>query len=427
MLLALFASHLLLADPQEKPHANTFAPATYKICYDIDMSPYAGGEDLLMPTRMLERTTGWFFAKSPAFYSRKGWARGVRLLEEFLVWLPVNCLATVTQHEVFGHGYRLRDIHHTGRAKVDGYGLDAPPPYGDGGGYTSYKVYSQFTLTENSAVAGAGVESTGILSSLTKLKWIEAKRVDPRQAFLYLFCLYDLPIYVGTIDLVGDFEGHDIKGYIDSVDYTYPERLMRVSKLKALSWINLADPFTYYAIYSLFRYIDVGKETRIPMIGGCYLPNFRLGLTPFGPEVFFENYFRLTNGQPIYGYVKGGKHSGNGYAGVGVYGPRLKRWGEFDLGLRVDLWSQPKLLLGPGRVPFDQIDLSAPPNPDEPIYSEQEQHERSMGMAASLIGAIKKGEWLGFEAELGYKARGFLPGYSLRSFPTVRLSLGAKF
>ncbi len=398
-----------------------FHKAPYKAGWDIHFSPYAGGEDILFAHRLIERTEGYILGKTAICYSQNANARFWRLSELYLGWLPVNYLATVAQHEVFGHGYRIRDIHR-GRVEVEGYSFNAPPPYGSGGAATSYNIGPSLTTTEESSIAIAGVESTAILAILTKLKWLEANQIDPRQAVLYLLCQHDLNLYIGTLKILDeDQDGHDIQMYIRSLNYTYTNNLISGARLRSLSWINLADPFTFYSIYSWFRYIVTGKETRIPMIpiySWGYLPNLRLGLTPFGPSLYLENYL-LKGKQTVYFYANGGNHSKNRYGGIGFYAPTIWSIRKWLFGFRFDAWRQPKLLLESGSTPFSEINFHEKPNKDNPLYPYSQQHAMRGGCAGSFI--IGYQSVSGFEVELGYKSQGFLPGYALRASPTARL------
>lgn len=398
-----------------------FHNASYKLGWDIDFSPYAGGEDLLFAHRAAERFEGFFLGKTALCYSKTANARFWRFTELYLGWLPMNYLAVVAQHEVFGHGYRIRDIGR-GRVRVSGYEFNAPIPYGNGHAATMYGIGPNLTTTEETSIAMAGVESSAILALLTKLKWLESNRIDPRQTILYLLCQHDLNLYIGSLDITNDNEeGHDIQMYIRSLNYTYTNHLISGARLRSLSWINLGDPFTYYSIYAWFHYALSGKEARIPMIPikkWGYLPNVRLGLTPFGPEFFIEN-FLLKENLPIYFYIKGGNHSNNTYNGLGFYAPRIWNLGRWFIGARFDLWNQPKLLLEPGNLPFADIQFSQKPNRANPLYPYSEQHAKRVGWSGSMIFGLRKRN--GFEIELGYKSRGFLPGYALRSSPTARL------
>ncbi|MBU6384011.1 MAG: hypothetical protein KGR16_06825 [Verrucomicrobia bacterium] len=369
----------------------------------------------------MERIDGYILGKTSVCYSKAASARFWRLCELYLAWLPVNYLATVVQHEVFGHGYRIRDIGKP-NAKVAGYSFEPPPPYGDGGAATSYDIGPHLSTTEETSIAMAGVESTAILALLTKFKWLESHRIDPRQSVLYLLCQHDLNLYIGTLNILdADDEGHDIQMYIQSLNYTYTNNFISGARLRSLSWMNLGDPFTFYAIYSWFRYVLSGKETRIPMIpifNWGYLPNIRLALSPFGPECYLENYL-LKGRNPVYFYLKGGNHSQNRYGGFGFYVPRMWEFSRWFIGCRFDFWRQPILLLQPGNIPFEEINFSLKPNKNNPLYPYSQQHSMTFGWGGSLIFGIHRMN--GFEVELGYKTRGFLPGYALRSSPTARL------
>ncbi len=412
--------------PPKDPPFQLLAPATYELCWDIDMSPYAGGEDLLLGLRLIEKGETYLLSKTPMAYSKDVYARFWRLNELCLIWLPINYFTTVLQHEIFGHGYRIRDINGN-RAKVIGYSFDAPPPYGPGGGATHYDIGKNLTTTQESTIASAGVESTAILAQLTKCKWLQAGRIDPRQSVLYLLCQHDLNLYIGTLSFKDqDLSGHDIHAYVQAVNQTYPDNILSQGRLRSLSWINLADPFTYYALFSWFHYLSSGKETKIPMIASCYLPGLRLGLTPFGPELFIENYF-LYKKNPIYGYLKGGNHAQNRYYGIGLYAPYLWTFQKWSFGLRIDLWRQPKLLLLPGATPFFDIDFDQRPSTENPLYPSSERHAVRYGGAGSALIWYQAGSIWGFEAELGYKAQGFLPGYSLYAAPTTRLAFTLTF
>ncbi len=398
-----------------------FHEAHYKLGWDIDFSPYSGGEDILFAHRCLERLEGFIIGKTSICYSKQAKDRFWRLSELYLGWLPLNYLAVVAQHEVFGHGYRIRDIGRS-RAKVKGYSFDTPPPYGSGGAATSYDISDSLTTTEETSIAMAGVESTAILAIQTKFKWLESNRIDPRQSVLYLLAQHDLNLYIGSLKIAGeDEDGHDIKMYIKSLNYTYTDNFISGARLRSLSWINLGDPFTFYAIYSWFHYVSSGKETRLPMIpifSWGYLPNIRLELTPFGPEFLLEN-FLLKGNKPIYFYIKGGRHSKNRYWGAGFYVPKMWELGRWGIGFRFDAFRQPTLLLKAASVPFPEIDFAVKPDKENPLYPYSEQHTMIFGWGASMIFSF--GGKSGFEAEIGYKSRGFIPGEALRSSPIARL------
>ncbi len=420
--LFLFLAISLYGNGQCRPFKQ-FHEATYKLGWDIHFSPYAGGEDLLFVNRCIERTEGWIISKSPIWYSKETQARLWRLSELYLFWLPLNSIVTTAQHEIFGHGYRIRDINR-GKIKVTGYDFNVPPPYGYGGAATAYKINPEtFTTTEETCVAMGGVESTAILAELVKLKWLEAEKIDPRQTVLYLLCQHDLNLYIGTLKTQGDLDGHDIRAYIKSLNQTYTSNSISGARLRSLSWINLGDPFTFYSIYAWFHYISSGKESSYPMIpilGAGYLPNVRVGLTPFGPEFYFENWL-VYRCAPYYFYLKGGHHSNNDYYGIGFYGPKIWNVNRWAFGLRFDAWRQPELLLFPADIPFSEIDFDAKPNKAEPLYPYSEQNSVRYGASGSFILSYQSDYLSGGELELGYKAQGFVPGEALTAQILARL------
>ena len=403
------------------------AATEYDLIIDINFSPYAGGEDLLLATRAFEKTQELLFKQQP---SKTAQARLFRLSDLLTVWLPVNYLTTVVQHEVFGHGYRIRSLG-SSRANVFSYRIGSPPPYGPGGGVTSYGIKKKITTMELACIASGGVESTAILANLTKFKWLSSRKLDSNQAILYFLSQQDLTQYISSLkDLRThpniDPTGHDINSWLFWINATYPNAHLSSSYLNTLSLINFLDPFSFYAIWACLHYIASGRDTKIPMIpffGAGYLFSSRLGLAPYGPEIFFENYF-AANGRVFYGYLKGGGHAGNNYFGAGTFIPNVWHKDPITFGVRCDLWHQPKLLLQPGAIPVFNIDREMPLHP---IYSSSELHEMSFGGAFSMLLAWSWTEVFGAEIELGGKTQGFLPGYSLVASPTVRGGLSAKF
>ncbi len=416
---ALFASVPLDFQAQSPP-PQLLHLASYQLGYDIDFSPYAGSENLLFATRAIERIENAILGQNAICYSAQAGARLWRLSELFFGWLPLNYYAIVLQHEFFGHGFQIRSAGKH-KAKVIGYEIDTPIPYGYGGGATEYAVSNRLTTTDESAISLAGINATAILALATKIKWLQANWIDPKQSILYLLGQYDLNLYVGSLDTDTTLNGHDVHDYIQALNYTYPAKPLNCQFIQNWSWINLIDPFTYYAIYSWFHYLSSGQETTIPMIpiaNRGYLFNCRLQLTPFGPEYLFENYL-LQNHQAFYFYLKGGKHGENNYYGGGFYAPSIWQFNGWAIGARLDGWKQPQLLLFPGNISAIDIDFHEPPNPHKPLYPYSEQYKSRLGAGGSIICSYGKDK-SGFEFELGFKAQGFIAGYSLKASPIAR-------
>lgn len=417
ILFFLISAHQLIADQ-----------APYTAEWDLYFSPYAGGEDLLFANHIWERGEKYFFRRAEFEYPKSAKARSCRLSELLTIWLPLNYEAMLIQHEIFGHGYRIRSLG-SGIAKVRGYRLGIPPPYGAGGGATSYIMTDQLTAPEEMAISIAGVEATAILANVTKWKWLAHQRsLHAQESLLYLFNQLDLSDYISSMKTIRSHEdsGHDIHSYLKWLNRLYPEKRISSGHLRSLSWINALDPFLYYSAWALLHYISSGRDTKIPMIPigkTGYLFSYRLGLTPFGPEIFWENYF-ATFEKVFYGYVKCGRHADNTYFGAGVYLPILTL-SHFHIGGRCDLWRYPKIMQKKGR--YDIEDADDPAHANEPLYSYSELHSKQFGAALSLIGNYQWNPTWAISTELGGKTAGFFPGYSLSAAYTLRCGLSVRF
>lgn len=399
-------------------------PADYLFIVDLNLSPYMGAEDFLSVHHELERLEERIFTQHCSPKKNFG-ARLGRLGELVLLWWPINETMMLVQHEFFGHGYRIRSLG-SKYAEVKGYKIGVPPPYGPGGGATHLHITHRLTTSQEMAIDSGGVEANAIFANRIKLKWLQKGSVDPKEASLYLETEHDLTQYVWSLDDTHwlDFEhGHDIESYLFWLHATYPEAHLSKRQLKIRSLVNFLDPFTYYAVYSWFRYIGSGENTSIPML--CikniqYLPGARLGLTPFGPEYYLENFF-VKEEKPFYVYLRGGHYAKNTFWGLGVEGDRVWEWERAYLGFRFDLWRQPHY--------SSQRVFSFLEKIEERFIPDSEgSHQMRFGAAFSLIGAYPCGESpISLYAQLGYKSIGFLPGESLQAAPIARIGISARY
>lgn len=384
-----------------------FGDVYYNAIVDQYFSPYMGAEDLISAHRGLEYTQDWIY--TPPETPRRGfWIGMERFSELFFIWDPINYLASVTQHEVFGHGYRIRTLHHEG-AHVTKYRIDAPFPYGWGGGATHYKYHPHnITSFEDLAVASGGVEATSILANRLKLKWLQRGAIDARESALYTTSEQDISNYIWITERHDLEDEGDIAYYVHHINRTYPKGHLSVSSLKKQALVNLLDPFTYYAIYAWWHYIISGKKTSIPMIGiGSYryLPGMRLGLTPFGPEYYLDN-FLVKDNKPIYFYLRGGHFADQTYVGFGIEHAYLWNLESLPWGLRLDAWYQP-------HIAFRDLHYSIAKLHEQGHFTTQ-PHKPHLGLALTAIGHKKLWSQGALYFEIGGKTIGFLQGYPLK-------------
>lgn len=389
-----------------------FAANNQTLVLDPNLSPYIGADDLIMAHQLIEKSN---FSKlaGPAF-SRTPLSEKIgRFSELYFFWDPINYATVVTQHEVFGHGYRVRTMRDTG-AEVLKYKIGFPPPYGNGGGSTEYQWFpSKTSIFQKTCIVSAGVESTAILANRVRLKWLRQQKIKPQQASLYLFAQQDITLY--ALHPASKTYG-DIFEYTQLINYTYKDGTLTLKNLKNEIYANLLDPFTYYSICSSWNYILQGEETPIPMIqigSYKYLPSVRMGLTPFGSEYYLEN-FLVKEDKPLYFYVRRGAFAGHQYTGIGIEDPYLWQWKSMSFGFRSDVWLQPNIDFQDSRYYCDQ-------SPSE--WSPRTFKQSRIGASLSLI--CQKEMWSNgaFFLQVGGKTQGYLPGEELASSMIFRVGL----
>ncbi len=346
----------------------------------------------------------------------------LRLLELGFFWIPVNATANVAQHEVFGHGYRIRDL---GKdvASVKGY-LVTPI-----GGSTSFEPKRPLSYAENLLIGIAGVEANSILGNSLCLDWLTTNKIDGRQSSLALQSINTLPGYIMT--LFGSSEdyiqtradsGHDIAGYLLDLNKQYhkdvpihdleiDEQLTDL-KIKGVCSV-LLNPFNYFAYKSSFSYFWYNSAIEVPTFNfGSfrYLPAYQLALTPFGPENIYQNYILVDGIAPTYLYVKEGRFADHGYYGIGAENQGVYDFKYGTIGLKCDLWAQPSLNL----AGESQESISSSNKP---------------GIALSMVyrySLVEQGAQALF-CQLGFKTKGYLPGESVHAAPILKAGVKLHF
>lgn len=330
-----------------------------------------------------------------------------RTAESLLFWYNVNMLASVTQHEVFGHGYRLRELGVTPKKYT-------VTPWG---GATYFEVGDSFTVGEMLAVDVAGLEAEGILARDYKMEWIRRGEIDGRLSTTYtqaqqsLFW-YTLITQLGRLKGEEISEGNDVDAYITLQNASYTDDHLTIGKLTRWSIFNWLDPMTFYAYYAFYYYICTGKSWSFPMISLGeeirFLPNVRIAYAPYAPEAYLENFFSLS-GDPFYFYFKGGKRS----FGIGVAYDHLLSGRRGTLGFRFDGWNQGVFLTTATLKDLEKTGTAFRPS----------LNKRQWGAALSLRGTLNLFPRLALFSELGGKTKGYLPGYRLDKEIVARIGL----
>lgn len=395
---AIFLSLLLLA---------SLANADNIVLVDRYFSPYAGSADLLTAQRLMIRGKDALLqSKEPR--PNTGWVITGRSLEQFLIWYNIGNLTAVTQHEVFGHGYRLREL----RIRPDSYYLT---PWG---GSTSYSAPSSLQAGKETATTIAGLEGEAIMARNIKMGWMRDGEIDGRMAPTYTQSAQSVFWYTLITDLgktnTDGMNSNDVASYIFQLNKTYPSQHYSSSQLKKLTYYNLIDPMTYYAYYAFFYYMGTGQSWKFPIITIKneikYLPNLRIGYAPYAPETYFENFF-LINGEPLYIYGKGGSRS----YGAGAAYDKAWTYSKGNIGFKFDFWNQHQYLTSATISDFR--------TPGSGTAYRPELKQRICGAALSVTGTMKLTVQTQLYGELGGKSSGYLPGYSLGSEIVARIGL----
>jgi hypothetical protein len=236
----------------------------------------ARAEDAIVPHRLFEEHGAL----------RRGGNISYRLLKYAFFDAPQESLLMVFNHEVFGHGARLRE-------RFDGpigYHFQAPSPYGGGGAYTAFVFDRDPSPYEQLAVHGGGMEASSVAAALIADHALTRGEWRPRDALRYLTFELDTVSYVLSTDEAEE-SGQDVADFLHAYNdmagaVGAPALTTRTLRRQAL--VGLANPLLAYSAYGIARYIWDGSTNvpvRMPSIAGVrYLPMFRYRLAPYGTE-----------------------------------------------------------------------------------------------------------------------------------------------
>lgn len=380
--------------------------ANQTLLVDPYFSPYSGGANLLFAQNLLiEGRDALFKEQTNRNTTSKVWGRS---LEQILFWQIINGFADVTQHEVFGHGYRLRELGYTPKKYVI-------RPFSGSTYFTKHEI-DDMRVGEMLAVDVAGLEAESIMARDLKMHWLSKGEIDGRLSLCYtraqqsLFW-YTLITHLGKLE--GDApSGNDVQAYMFFHNHSYHDKILTRKKLLCWASFNWLDPMTFYAYYSFFYYMAEGKHWSFPMfsLGNNlrYLPNVKIGYAPYSPEAYLENFF-IYKEHPIYFYLKGGPRS----LGVGIAYDYLFTGRRGSLGFRLDGWRQSVF-----NTPITIAMLEKTHTAFDPSLL-----KKNWGCALSLVGKLNLFSKIALYAEFGGKTNGYLPGYALSKAITARIGL----
>ena len=331
-----------------------------------------------------------------------------RLLKVTYFDLPQEQLLLVANHELFGHGARLRE-RFGGSIR---YRIEAPVPYGEGGGTTSFSIAADedVTTSEWLAVTVAGMEANAVAADLIAHRAFVNGRMRTRDAMRYLGFELDTLSYVLDTGDEPEAPGHDVSDFLRTYNVASEfagGQAITARQLRREVLAGLANPMVGYALFGIGRYIWNGAvDTPVPALnlnGVRLLPYVRYRLTPYGTEwaVVGELAGRV---KPVQIEARFGRAAGASPFGFGVRRDSLATLRQWRVDAGMEIWRQPPLEDGIDAVRWGtrfrvrgERPLSRSWFGDDPI--------------TAII-------------DLGFKTEGFVPGEPLRSGVVIRGGAG---
>lgn len=357
------------------------------------------GEDRSIPQRL--------FAEEGA--SRRTANIGYRIFKHIFFDAPQERLLLVVDHEVFGHGARLRERFNG----PIGYRFHLPQPYGSGGAETTYVFDREPTPYEILAVNAGGMESTDLVAAIAANHAFVDARMRPRDALRYLTFQLDSFHYIWSAEDEGGEPGHDVGDFLrtyNDLAAAAGARALTPRRLRQQALVSFANPMLAYAAFGVARYWWSGaSDVAVPALliaGVRYLPMFRYRLAPYGTEWALVNAF-AGRVRPMEIELRFGESPGSTPWGIDVRQRDLVTWRRWTIDAAVDVWSQPPVASSDAaRITFDpRIGTRVGGRINYAVT-------RSATSPATLI------------VDVGVKSGGYVPGEPLRGGLVARAGIG---
>jgi len=356
--------------------------------FDRYGSPYSSSSMLISSRALLNEAEDCVFCTKHAQYGI--WSRIATTVLNGIC----NIFSVVANHEVNGHGFRARSLG----VPVSHYSFH----FLGLGGTTHFKPY--FTqepvaviLDKQLLITIGGSEANHVLALELLFKNFKNLSLGSRTYGLFCTSYNDLTSYIlGTFfsEAARNVSGNDIVSYIEDINCKHNTDGIDIDKLMKGSLVFLCNPILYISLWAQLDYLFTGKDTfTIPHLKLAhinYMPLIRMGLTPFGPTYYLENY--IGHGNKTFLVSISGGHSPyytRGYGGIQLQTARLWTYKNYGLDVIGNLWCQPKLQLK------DQ---------------DQCEDQNYWGGLMGINTKFKLGKLVSLNASILYKDTGFVEG-----------------
>ena len=364
-------------------------------------------EDRYIPNKLFRETN--FIRKTAGF--------GYRMVKLLLLDAQITHLVALSQHEVFGHGARFREMDYT----KNSFNMNLYWPFGDGSGFANYgtrKVGNKTTAQEYLAINIGGVDGEMLMANNLGAQILLSDTLHYQQGLLYLFSQNNLMLYLWYTRFTPTHKlkaSNDMMNFIRSIAgpflYSHPiDNTYELHKLSLQSLITFANPLQIYSAFSIIYTYGVkgqSKMNKIPMIrmGKVrYLPMLGYALTPFGSQFHFVNYFRFKR-MLLSADVAIGDNTFKNFYTLSLKGYNLIENRYIALNAHLDFWNQPVLELDDYNKPTGGNALGGAIKAD------------------IMIRPFKLPNKLGLYVETGYKTKGYLRGETLAASFILRYGI----
>ena len=385
------------------------AQSRYNIIYEKQLGQNFAGENINAMFHLFDYADSLFIPKK-IIKTENNFAKVINPLFRFSKLFLTNYLITdfamTMNHERFGHGYRMLEVG----GSIDEVVYNMPPPFNNEFSYISLNYPSNFTKQQEIMINLSGSETNLIATDIMRKNILLDESFNYNYGLAYLYGSNDMPGYTAFIT----DPNADPNRYRNNINDLYGGEPLTRNKMKAYSFIAIfTDPMNFYALKSVFYdYIIKGRHSsRVGMIKLTkrlkYLPRFRFEYTPYGPELVYQNYFKLDSKLMQFSFSHSDAALPNSWRfSANIW--NLKSSDHLSFNLSGQIWNQPN-------IEFYQH--------DKLIASE--------GLGGQFISTLnydisKDQNLYGFTLQAGYKSTGYAIGEQLNKGLIIRGGLTFK-
>jgi hypothetical protein len=289
-------------------------------------------DSLFIPKRIIKTENNFAKVINPIF----------RFSKLFLSNYLITDFTMTMSHERFGHGYRTLEAEGT----INNIVYNMPPPFDSEFSYISINRPSNFTIQQELMLRLGGSETNLVLTDIMRKNILLDERFNYNFGLAYLYGSNDMPGYTAFVN--NNLAADPIQ-YRQYINQLYGGEPLTGDKMKAYSFIALfTDPMNFYALKSVFYdYIIKGRHSsKVGMIKLSkrlkYLPRFRFEYTPYGPELVYQNYFKLDSKLMLFSFSHSDAALPDSWRfAANIWNLNLSN--SFSLNLSAQVWDQPEV------------------------------------------------------------------------------------